>query len=476
MIDYKDLPQLIVALDSKSDDANYIHIRDAKDDKKYYCPCCYSIVKPRAYKEEKEYQVQPHFYHVNGECSAESRVHWLYKNWLFKPGCKFYINDKLYTVKETVIEKTYHTKFGDYRPDITVILDNDEVMFFEINFSSSKKEDNYFCKWNELNKDVVEVDIRKLINIDYKSEIPTFELIYSDGVCYKKQYQKRDLYANTIGVMKQEWKRQDKINYKIQWEKLDWFWIELQKYKNKKCSKEDILNKFKDIDISNKEFCFDLIKKMNCIKDIKQELRDIINDEIIIFFTKDNLNKIISSNIFELNNVSCEPKSGIYVNYILKNGRYFERFHKSICSREWFIRYSNIIEMIDLIKRSVHNFENIKDNKILFKKYFNSIFDEINKKYFSNENCIWKIEHNDLQEDSFFNYKYYFTVKIGLKNSNKYNEYFNISHSFEEDLLIEKINKDLLSKTERYLRVVRDRLMKYDGINNDRRRMIINNY
>ena len=236
------------------------------------------------------------------------------------------------------------------------------------------------------------------------------------------------------------------------------------------------MNKFKDIDISNKEFCFDLIKKMNCIKDIKQELRDIINDETINFFTKDNLNKIISSNIFELNNVSCEPKSGIYVNYILKNGRYFERFHKSICSREWIIRYSNIIEMIDLIKRSVHNFENIKDNKILFKKYFNSIFDEINKKYFSNENCIWKIEHNNLQEDSFFNYKYSFTVKIGLKNSNKYNEYFNISHSFEEDLLIEKINKDLLSKTERYLRVVRDRLMKYDGINNDRRRMIINNY
>ena len=476
MIDYKDLPQLIVALDSKSDDANYIHIRDAKDDKKYYCPCCYSIVKPRAYKEEKEYQVQPHFYHVNGECSAESRVHWLYKNWLFKPGCKFYINDKLYTVKEIVIEKTYHTKFGDYRPDITVILDNDEVIFFEINFSSSKKEDNYFCKWNELNKDVVEVDIRKLINIDYKSEIPTFELIYSDGVCYKKQYQKRDLYANTIGVMKQEWKRQDKINYKIQWEKLDWFWIELQKYKNKKCSKEDILNKFKDIDISNKEFCFDLIKKMNCIKDIKQELRGIINDEIMKFFTKDNITNIISNKFFKIEKMICIPKEGIHIHYKLKYDSHCEHFYKGIYSKEWIVRYSNILKIIDEIRNTICDFEKMEYNKKLFKKIFNKSFKEIEKKYFNKNNCIWEINHSNLKENKWGNNQLYFIVQIGLKNSSTYYERFYISCDYSTESSFDKINNDLLFEIKYYLRVVRDRLMKYDGINNDRRRMIINNY
>ena len=52
----KDLPQLIVALDSLNDEANYIHILDAKEDTNYYCPCCKEIVKPRAYKKDKNYQ------------------------------------------------------------------------------------------------------------------------------------------------------------------------------------------------------------------------------------------------------------------------------------------------------------------------------------------------------------------------------------------------------------------------------------
>ena len=43
-----DLPQLIVALDSPNEDANYIHIRDAKENTDYYCPCCKGLIKPRA--------------------------------------------------------------------------------------------------------------------------------------------------------------------------------------------------------------------------------------------------------------------------------------------------------------------------------------------------------------------------------------------------------------------------------------------
>ena len=54
----KDLPQLIVALDKED---NYIHIRDAKENVEYFCPCCRNSVKPRAFKTEKEYQVQTTF-------------------------------------------------------------------------------------------------------------------------------------------------------------------------------------------------------------------------------------------------------------------------------------------------------------------------------------------------------------------------------------------------------------------------------
>jgi hypothetical protein len=58
----KDLPQLIVALDSLDDAANYVHINDVKEDITYYCPCCKGIIKPRAYKNDREYQYQAHFY------------------------------------------------------------------------------------------------------------------------------------------------------------------------------------------------------------------------------------------------------------------------------------------------------------------------------------------------------------------------------------------------------------------------------
>ena len=143
----KDLPQLIVALDKED---NYIHIRDAKENVEYFCPCCRNSVKPRAFKTEIEYQVQPHFYHVCGSCDEESRVHWIYKNWLFKEGSKFYVDKKLYTVGSVDIEKSYNTNFGKYRPDITVNTKCGKVIFFEINFTSAKKEDDYFAKWDEL--------------------------------------------------------------------------------------------------------------------------------------------------------------------------------------------------------------------------------------------------------------------------------------------------------------------------------------
>ena len=40
----KDLPQLIVGLDSLDDSANYIHIEDVKENINYYCPCCKGLI------------------------------------------------------------------------------------------------------------------------------------------------------------------------------------------------------------------------------------------------------------------------------------------------------------------------------------------------------------------------------------------------------------------------------------------------
>lgn len=330
---YKDLPQLIVALDK---DDNYIHIRDTKDDCEYFCPCCRNSIKPRANKKDKEYQVQAHFYHVNGSCDEESRVHWIYKNWLFKSGSKFYVENTLSEVDHVEIEKTHKTSFGDYRPDITVHTTDGKIILFEVNFSSSKTETSYMEKWCELNCDVVEVNIKKLMNEDYNNEIPRFVLIYRDGECYKKSYASRDDYSE-IAKIKNEWKRQDKINYKIMWERLDWFWLTLQNYKHQKESFENVLEAFKCINIKDKEVCFDIIKKQSCIKGKVGEFRDIINDEIIRFDIESNINKKEFAKILK---ISILEKKGYFAT--LCGNKFGEKTEVCIANKTHDLKYSNL--------------------------------------------------------------------------------------------------------------------------------------
>lgn len=268
------LPQLIVALDSPNDNANYVHIKDVKDDVQYYCPCCKGLVKPRAYKNDVDYKVQAHFYHEAGGCSEESFIHYICKKWLFEKGCQFIVDDVLYEVDCIETEKTLHTKFGDYRPDIIVTTTIGKVLFFEIKHTSKKTTD-YVPKWDELSNDVVEVDTRYFINQKFENNVPTFNLIYSDGECFIKSYSRQD-YEDTIAKRKLEWKRQDKLNYKIQWERLDWFWTELQLYATGEKSKENVLESFSLLDYSDKLWCYQNIKKKHCVQ-LKNELVENIN-------------------------------------------------------------------------------------------------------------------------------------------------------------------------------------------------------
>ena len=271
----KDLPQLIIGLDSLDDAANYVHIADVKDDHTYYCPCCRGIIKPRAYKKEVEYQVQPHFYHESGGCSEESYVHYICKNWLFKAGCKFIVSDIQYEVEKIDVEKTLHTSFGDYRPDIIVTTTSGKVFYFEIKMSNRKSE-LYAPKWDELGNDVVEVDVRYFINQKYANEIPVFDLIYSDGECFIKSYTKKD-YEETIAKRKIEWKRQDKLNYKIQWERLDWFWNALSEYISGNKTDSDVIEQFKLLDYEDKLWCYYMAKNKSCVK-LKEQFKKCLNE------------------------------------------------------------------------------------------------------------------------------------------------------------------------------------------------------
>ncbi|KSV57781.1 hypothetical protein [Acetivibrio ethanolgignens] len=312
----RDLPQLIVGLDSLDESANYIHIADVKENTNYYCPCCRGLIKPRAYKKDIDYQVKPHFYHETGGCSDETYIHYICKNWLFEKGCKFIVNSVEYEVDHIEIEKTLHTSFGDYRPDIIVTTTVGKMFYFEIKVSN-KKTELYAPKWDELGNDVVEVDTRYFINQKYKNGIPEFNLIYSDGVCFIKSYSRTD-YEGTIAKRKLELKRQDKLNYKIQWERLDWFWIEMQKYIVGESTDENVLESFNKLDYSDKLWCYYTIKRKSCV-DLKEPFKNNINQHFLNMLDSLKNDKIsillkqVSPKIYE---VQCRTEF-LYLDYTL---------------------------------------------------------------------------------------------------------------------------------------------------------------
>lgn len=267
------LPQLIIAYDGNDEFANLIHVKKADRDKNYFCPCCGGTVKPRALDSNKE---QSHYYHKTGKCTKESQLHFFCKNWLFEKGSKFYINDELFEVSSIEIEKSYFTPFGTYKPDVTVHTTNGKIIYFEMFFTNRKTGDDYFCKWNALGNDVVEVNIKEYMFKTDTTTIPSFTYLYHDGICYSKTYVKRDLYANTIARIKHELTRQKVLNYKARIEQLDWFWQEIRKN-----TRESILDIVSQMEYEDMVSCYEIIKKKQCVSYLKEDVLNMVNQRVI---------------------------------------------------------------------------------------------------------------------------------------------------------------------------------------------------
>ena len=268
------LPQLIVAYDGNDEFANLIHVKKANKDNNYFCPCCGGNVKPRALDSTKE---QSHYYHVTCKCTKESLLHFFCKNWLFDEGSKFYVDDSLFEVESIEIEKPYDTPFGKYIPDVTVHTTTGIDIYFEMFFTNRKTGDDYFCKWDYLGNDVVEVNIKEYMFKTDADTIPTFTYLYHDGNCYSKPYIKRDLYANTIARIKRELTRQKVLNYKARIEQLDWFWQEIRNNK----SREEILNVISEMDYEDMISCYEIIKRKQCVSYLKNDVLNMINQKVI---------------------------------------------------------------------------------------------------------------------------------------------------------------------------------------------------
>lgn len=267
------LPQLIVAYDGNDEFANLIHVKKADREKDYFCPCCGGTVKPRALDSNKE---QSHYYHKTGKCTKESQLHFFCKNWLFEEGSKFYIDDELFEVASIEIERKYSTPFGDYKPDITVHTKSGKTIYFEMFFTNRKTGDDYFCKWEFLGNDVVEVNIKEYMFKTDITTIPSFTYLYHDGVCYSKPYVKRDLYANTIARIKHELTRQKVLNYKARIEQLDWFWQEIRNN-----TRESILDIVSKMEYEDMVSCYEIIKRKQCVSYLKEDILNMINQKVI---------------------------------------------------------------------------------------------------------------------------------------------------------------------------------------------------
>lgn len=360
------LPQLIVAYDGDDKFANLIHVKKADKNKDYYCPCCGGIVKPRALDSNKE---QSHYYHKTGKCTKESQLHFFCKHWLFESGSRFYINDELFEVDLIEIEKIYDTPFGKYKPDITVHTTSGKIIYFEMFFTNRKTSDDYFCKWDYLGNDVVEVDVKEYGSKVDLTEIPVFKYLYHDGTCYSKSYVKRDLYANTIAKIKKELTRQKILNYKARIEQLDWFWQEVQRNSG---DSETILNSISKMEYDDMVSCYEIIKKKQCVSYLKQMVLDMINKRVIddvrqVYDLPNEKNIYFDLKYIKVRTYICGIRLNLKMKHIIFD-RVFSSLDDNYCDIDKLSGYPKIV-----FDKTVFNKENISFSEIevqrLRKKY-----------------------------------------------------------------------------------------------------------
>ena len=196
----------------------------------YTCPICNSEVIPKALESK---QVTPHFAHIDrSKCTGESFIHFWMKHGFIERGNTFTIisdESHIFTCKDFKTEVTFNLKTGVYRPDIVIETECGNEIVFEMAHKNKKKVQDYIDRWIELDKIVVEVDTPTLTG---QNEVKEFKALYYKGKCFN--FNKRDGgYYKTIGILKEDMKQNGKYDIELV-RRLDWFWMDIDKYNNGK--------------------------------------------------------------------------------------------------------------------------------------------------------------------------------------------------------------------------------------------------
>lgn len=275
------------AKDSNNNTITIDTITDKNKNNKYYCPICGSEVYPKLGNK-----LSHHFAHIDkSKCTGETMIHFWIKNEIIKVGDKFKIkygeDIKEYICKSIYIEKCYKTKYGKYKPDITIHTESDEILYFEIAKSNKKDVDNYMSKWLDLNNTVVEVEIKDMIN-----HTDTFKAIYNNGKCYKE-------FKHNEHINKIKHEIIDKTNIeeaKERISKIEWFWDEFIKYK-KTGEEIPLFESIDYIEEVDREYLIDGYLKTSCSKLRKLYLlnnQNNIYNNLYNFINDNNLNKYVN--------------------------------------------------------------------------------------------------------------------------------------------------------------------------------------
>jgi len=328
-------------------------INDSNRKNKYYCPLCNSDLIPKAIKSN---HMSEHFAHIDAsKCNAESRIHWWFKNKFIEIGDKFTIKTSKnieFICKDIITEHTYNVDGKLYRPDLTILTECGQKICFEMKYSNKKKTEDYIDIWIGLKNIIVEIDIKDLIH----NNVRIFNALFYDGKCFNVK--KNDVYYNTIGLYKEEkYKYGCAIELKERFNKLDWFWRDVAKYKNNEVSIEYMVNLIDCIDENDNEILMTILNKKTC-------------NTLYIDYIEHKLNNVFS--------LVCNE---IKIKY---GDEHLQYLRKEIVDDRYYKRKIGYVKILD-VSDNCWNVENIFEHDTLhILNYFESAVKN-NKEYLLNK-------------------------------------------------------------------------------------------
>ena len=220
----------------------------------YTCPICGGLVRANTGTIKSWY-----FSHINADdCSSETIVHWFVKHELLKVGEKFKvkINDDIeeYVCKEIIEEKEYNTKYGVYRPDLTVVTTTNEIIYIEVANTNGKKIKDFIDMWKELGNTVIEFKVGEVLN---GNKIEVFNSIWYVGKEYNEQLKELKQVCD---------KEKEKYEFtKEQVEQIDWLIDDICKYNNELIEIDELSDEIQAIKNENqRQLVCNIVRNKKC--------------------------------------------------------------------------------------------------------------------------------------------------------------------------------------------------------------------